>query len=351
MEAKAALDRVIRKSRVHFYKPIQVAELLFYDRTRERLDFRDLESYRNVSKRWRDRVSLRVIGRVSTSSQKFQDNLFDENALPPHTLASLASHNRQGGGMVEAYIYRCLESKLLSLQAIIDYIESVEAGRFSLHDFAALLARTPGLKRSIDKMYEIAVYALFATLVRTLRVQVTLTVQNRSREILADFAEFLSAVLGIDQRRTSHSFPAALYRVGVTNAADRGLDMWGNFGPAVQVKHLTLTPMLLEEITEQLTADRIVVVCRDAERAAIDALLMQVGWADRIQGILTFSDLDRWYRLCLSPKYAERLARRLLADLRREFEAEFPSGRELAPFLKERGYDRLALPKSWQVAR
>ena len=32
------------------------------------------------------------------------------------------------------------------------------------------------------------------------------------------------------------------------NAADRGLDMWANFGPAIQVKHLTLDESAVREI-------------------------------------------------------------------------------------------------------
>ena len=36
--AKKALDTVIRKSRVHLYKPIQIAEILFHHRTEPGLD-------------------------------------------------------------------------------------------------------------------------------------------------------------------------------------------------------------------------------------------------------------------------------------------------------------------------
>ena len=31
-EAKASLDNIIRKARVHLYKPIQIAEILYRDR-------------------------------------------------------------------------------------------------------------------------------------------------------------------------------------------------------------------------------------------------------------------------------------------------------------------------------
>ena len=35
-----------------------------------------------------------------------------------------------------------------------------------------------------------------------------------------------------------HSSSAHVYRVGVANAADRGLDMYSNWGPAIQIKRV-----------------------------------------------------------------------------------------------------------------
>src|SRR3989339_1871799 len=98
--AKNALDTIIRKSRVHLYKPIQIAEILFHHRTERGWDLNDLQSYRNLSKRWRDDVSLILVGRRSTSSQKYQDNIFDANAMPPELLAKLGANNKKGKGFV-----------------------------------------------------------------------------------------------------------------------------------------------------------------------------------------------------------------------------------------------------------
>ena len=75
LEEKEALDKILRKSRVHLYKPIQIAEILYRSRVKKDFDISDLETYRNSSKQWRDIVSLRLVGRVSTSSQKFQEGL------------------------------------------------------------------------------------------------------------------------------------------------------------------------------------------------------------------------------------------------------------------------------------
>ena len=50
IDAKNALDKIISKSRVHLYKPIQIAEILYRIRNFGDIDPLNLESYRNESK-------------------------------------------------------------------------------------------------------------------------------------------------------------------------------------------------------------------------------------------------------------------------------------------------------------
>lgn len=347
--SKQALDTVIRKSRVHLYKPIQIAEILYHHRKERGWDLNDLESYRNISKRWRDEVSQLLVGRRCTSSQKFQDNIFESNAMPPELLSKLGTLNKKNNGFIEVYIYKALQDRLSSVRDVEYYIKSSTADNFSIKKSVAFFQTTPGLRRSIDKMYEILVYALFATIVRALKAKITLEIGNSDAEILKDFEQFIKMVLGIDSKQTKLVLPAALYRVGVTNAADRGLDMWTNFGPVIQVKHLTLTTELMEDIADEITADKIVIVCLDTEKEAIESLLKQVGWSNRIQGIITLNDLDIWYNLCLSKKYRGSLGLNLLNDVQREFNAEFPSSKGIKPFMIARGYDKIKLPLEWRV--
>lgn len=75
-EAKDALDKIIRKSRAHLYKPIQIAEILYRDRVHSDIDLNDLDTYRNESKKWRDEVCELLVGRVSTSSQGYQNDFY-----------------------------------------------------------------------------------------------------------------------------------------------------------------------------------------------------------------------------------------------------------------------------------
>ena len=95
------LENLLKKTRIHFYKPIQIAEILYQSRNNSNMDLNDLESYRNPSKQWRDKVTKILVGRVSTSSQKFQDNLFEENALPPHAIIELDKINKLKDGIIE----------------------------------------------------------------------------------------------------------------------------------------------------------------------------------------------------------------------------------------------------------
>ena len=341
MKALKQLDVIIKKSRVHFYKPIQIAEILHRHRTKRDFKLGDLESYRNSSRKWRDEVTRRLTGSVSTSSQKYQDNLFDKNALPPKLIVELGRKNRETAGGVEAYIYKAFALRLSSVHAISEYIETATPATFSLKQLVEMFVRDAGLKRSTDKMYEITVYALFSSLVRELQVEASLSIRNQDLGVVTDFEPFIKLVLGLDRDTTEKSFPAKLYRLGVTNAADRGLDIWANFGPAIQVKHIALTQDVLEDVVDEIDADKIVVVCLDREKEVINNVLIQAGWEKRIQGIITLTDLTNWYQVCMGDKYASELGKRLLGDLKREFSLEFPSINEIRPFLNERGYDLL----------
>lgn len=164
-KAKKALDSIIKKSRVHLYKPIQLAEILYKNRTSQDInDLTNLEVYRNLSKRWRDIVCMQFLGRVSTSSAKFQDNLFEENAMPPYLLQELGKENANKNGIVEAYIYKAFEDKHLQLENALNYCLTNTKENFEVKNFLEQFWEQPGLKRSLDKIFEIVVYSLFEVL-------------------------------------------------------------------------------------------------------------------------------------------------------------------------------------------
>lgn len=347
IEAKQALDKVIDKARVHLYKPIQIAEILYRDRIEQDITLSDLTTYRTKSKKWRDVICIQFLGRTSTSSARYQDDIFNDNAVPPAVLEILGKENRATNGIVEAYVYRKFLQRFSQMTTGLDYCVTHDKSNFKLDEFLAMFWHEAGLRRSIDKVYEIIVYALFAVLVEALEVSVEVSMNPDKTDILDEFSDFAKNVIQLTPQQTTINLKARINRVGVTNAADRGLDMWANFGLAIQIKHLSLTEELAENIVSSVSADRIVIVCKDTEQKIIVSLLNQMGWKSKIQSIVTESDLLRWYEKALRGKFAYVIGDAVLKKISDEIQVEFPTTdkKEFLQFIEQRGYHKL--PDYW----
>ena len=345
--AKECLDTVIKKARVHLYKPIQIAEVLHWDRTVGDIDLDDLETYRTRSRKWRDNVCWKIVGNVSTSSARYQDNVFDANATPPSILALLGEANRKHNGAVEAYIYDAFGQRHAQMAKGLSLLSESDKIHFYLKNFIELFRRDPGLSRSIDKIFEIIVYALFSTLLEVLEVQIGVKMKNIENTVLQEFSDFTEKVLGLSEGTPERYQEPKVYRVGVTNAADRGLDMWANFGVAIQIKHVSLNAEIMNDIISNITADRIIIVCKECERNTLVSVLQQVGSSSRIQSVITEDELEIWYEKALRGESAELLGDTVLQRLKNEFTDEFPSTTEFHEFFTARGYDQLSLTDVW----
>lgn len=349
LEAKQALDKIISKGRVHLYKPIQIAEILYRDRTDGDIDLSDLNTYRNASKKWRDIICLRFLGRTSTSSARYQDDVFNENAVPPSVLEVLGAENREQNGIVEKYIYDRFEQRFSQMSSGLNYCNTHNKNNFQIIDFINLFWNEPGLRRSIDKIYEIVVFALFSTLIECLKIKVSIEADETKQQLLNEFSDFAERVIGLSNERSKITVNARINRVGVTNAADRGLDMWANFGMAIQIKHLSLTEELAENIVSSVSADRIVIVCKTSEEKLIVSLLTQIGWKSKIQSIITENDLITWYNKALRGSFADDLGNKVLSTLYDEILLEFPATNcdDFNEFKHSRGYDSILLNGIW----
>lgn len=341
IEAKKHLDKVIKAARIHFYKPIQIAEILYQHRIRQSINLNNVEEYRTPSRAWRDEISYKFTGNTSSSSSVYQDNLFNENAVPPRALVALGKENLEKEGIIESYIYRKFAEKHYELNSALSYVLESTREAFNLETFFNLFRESSGLRRSMDKVYEIVVYALFKLLVENLNIKITVGYDNNKIELLKEFEDFTQKVISIDSKISTLNIPARIFRVGVANAADRGLDMYANFGPAIQVKHLSLSEHLAENIVSSVSADRIIIVCKDSEERVILSLVNQIGWKSRIQSIITDRELIKWYDRALKGKYKDLLGDELLDIISKEIPKEFPStgDEHFNNFIKARKYE------------
>ncbi|MDR2341685.1 MAG: HaeII family restriction endonuclease [Campylobacteraceae bacterium] len=349
-ENKALLDKIIKKARVHLYKPIQIAEILYRDRVEQDIDLADISTYRVISKKWRDIICIKFLGRISTSSARYQDDIFNENAIPPNVLVKLGKENRIKNGIIEAYIYKKFAQRFTQMASALEYCIEHDKETFKLDEFISMFWSEQGLKRSIDKIYEIIVYVLFSTLIEALEVSVEVSLNTNKIDILREFEDFSKQVMRLSSEQTAVKLKARINRVGVTNAADRGLDMWANFGLAIQIKHLSLTEELAESITSSISADRIVIVCKKSEEKIIVSLLNQIGWKSKIQSIITEVNLLNWYEKALRGKFSNLLGDNILKRLNSEIQVEFPAtnNKEFINFFHKRGYEQLS-DDNWQA--
>lgn len=327
-KAKDKLDAVINKSRVHMYKPIQIAEILYRIRINKDIEPLDLESYRNLSKVWRDEICRRFLNRCSSSSSRFQDDLFNKNAVPPEVIASLSIENIKKDGVIESYIYKCFQHKHFQMIKALDYVNNATPTNFDLDVFLNLFRKDPGLKRSIDKIFEIIVYSLFLVVIKELEATIRISIPLNKLPLLNEFEDLAYSIMGINSDLLHKEIYASLNRVGVTNAADRGLDMWANFGPAIQIKHVSLTEEVVSDIANSISADKIVIVCKTAEEKTITNVLKQIGLNDRIQSIITEKTLKSWYEKGLRGKFSHNTAPKILEVIRNELQAEFPTSNQ-----------------------
>jgi len=346
-EAKERLDNIIKKARVDLYKPIQIAEVLRHSRVNGDVNVRELTTFQNPSLHWRNEVTRRLLGKVSTSSARYQHDVWNSTAMPVELLVVLDEENKRTRGGVERYIYLRFSERQETVATIIAFIESASPESFKLSELIEMFVTQPGIRRSIDKAYEVVAYSLFETIVVSLGTTVRLGIPAKNLDMLAEFADLAKDLLGLDVGQESWELPAHIYRVGVTNAADRGLDMWANFGPAIQVKHLTLNSELAQTIIDQVESDNIVIVCRDADTEVIKVIAKQISWGRRVRGVVKESELIKWYERCLRGKFSKQLGTQLFGRLIDGFRGEFPQANAIADFLQEREYSSMPFDNVW----
>ena len=126
-EAKNRLDEIIRKGRADLYKPIQIAEVLNRSRLDASIDVTNLASFQNPSVHWRDEITIRFTGKRSTSSARYQHDVWNITAMPQDFLSVLDRENKRLRGAIERYIYRIYFERQQTIGHIIDYIARLPA--------------------------------------------------------------------------------------------------------------------------------------------------------------------------------------------------------------------------------
>jgi type II restriction enzyme len=104
---------------------------------------------------------------------------------------------------------------------------------------------------------------------------------------------------------------------------------------------MSLDQKLAETVVTSINSDRIIIVCKDAEKNIIESVMQQIGWGSRIQTIITFNKIVDWYEKVMRGEHSNNIGRLVLSAIKEELELEFPMlglSSEFEAFCFERGY-------------
>lgn len=319
--------------RVEMYKPIQVAETLRVATVSDHINLADVESYRTKSRRWRDEVTFALFNKRSTSSARFQDDVWNSSAVPPEAMVVLGRANSPSH-VVEAYIYSFIIEKNQKLVTA----RSTVANLVSRKQVESLLAafNESTLTSSADRLYEILATAVFKTELSQTSYTITVDGPRSSNP--------RKSIDGLVDLVCQFPMPLVVDRLGHTNAADAGLDIWTNFGVAVNVKRRPLNVALLEQIVEDTPIGSLHIVCLKVEPAALTRLNQLKNEGINIS-ITTQEGLLNSIETLMANKTSLKL---FVEILTKAFDQEFPMAKTLGDFVKTRGYFSTPLPGIWQ---
>lgn len=315
------LDRVISLSRVEMYKPIQIAETLREFTLNKSFTPTSLETYRSLSRDLRNKVTLELIGKVSTSSMRYQDDVWNPSALPPAALSTLTSFNRNHE--VEEYIYQHVYAKslqMIEIRKILDEIKGSEEVKsiFRLFD-------TPGLRSSADRLFEVFALAVLQTQIE--KSNFTFTLSGDSKSIAGLTGKKLISIAQGEGNQLK------LAKMGHTNAADAGLDIWTNFGVVISVKNYFLNLDLFRKVLDDTPVGLLVIIC-ESTNSIVEKELKRV--ADKREVVLiTSEELLSDVELLLKDSSLSKVFIRKLITF---YDKEFPLAVTLEGFMKKRSY-------------
>jgi hypothetical protein len=315
------LDRVIALSRVEMYKPIQIAEILREYTKNKSFSPASLETYRSLSRDLRNKVTLELIGKVSTSSMRYQDDVWNPSALPPAAVTTLANFNCHHE--VDEYIYQHVYAKslqMIEIRKILDGIKSSEDVRsiFRLFD-------TPGLRSSADRLFEVFALAVLQTQIE--KSNFTFILSGDSKTIAGLTGKKLISLAEGEGNQLK------LAKMGHTNAADAGLDIWTNFGVVVSVKNYFLSLDLFQSVLDDTPVGLLVIIC-ESTNSLVERELEKVAH-EREVVLITSEELLNDVEILLRDSVLSNV---FIGKLKSFYDKEFPLALTLETFMKKRKY-------------
>lgn len=349
LRAKQKLDMMVRKAHGPAYRVLTGIELLYRLRIGE-ADLRDPGRLAKMAPGWVDAMSKTLYGHKAGQNGNYAKHWFGP-MIDLAMLEALAEANKRNDGKVEMYLFFAILAKRNRLAEVRRHLAAQPPEALDVANILARFENDQDLRAATGQVYEVVVHALFDVITTMLGATVQLTLAPPADDMLQDFDDFCVELLGVPPGQRVLQVPARLFRNSTTYGNDGGIDIWANFGPVVQVKHVSLDVDAVDEIEGDLNADRIIVVCDDADRRVIEAVTGAVGSDRRIKAIITKSQIVKWYQTAMLPKYSRWTVPGLHSRMCEEFDREIPVGERtrFEEVARARGYHPARVVSDWSL--
>ena len=241
--------------------------------------------------------------------------------MPPEALTALASAN--SNHRVEEYIYQHVyakSSQMIEIRKVLDDVKTLS----DIENIFALF-NSPGLRSSADRLFEVFALSVLQTQIE--KSDFTFSLKGNSTSISGVTGKKLISIA------EGQGNDLELAKMGHTNAADAGLDIWTNFGVVVSVKNYNLDEDLFIKVLSDTPVGLLVVICETVAKN-VERDLLKLSNSRPVVLITRKELFEDAGRLLNHADHSIVFVRKLISF----YDKEFPLTVTLENFMKKRNY-------------
>lgn len=190
----------------------------------------------------------------------------------------------------------------------------------NLSDFLDYCRKDELLNCQIDKIYEIVVNAIIETLQQYLNSQVGTKFDCETKRLVKDFRLIQHFFLSLDKTSLEPS-PLDHFPLSSRNRNETRKELL-HIENAVKVKYVSLDNDTVPAKNHSKTNGKLMIVCKESDKAVITNLVIQFGLQERFCGIISEHTLIEWYQ-CMNTRYKISMGKPVNKALNSRFQKNF----------------------------
>jgi hypothetical protein len=157
-----------------------------------------------------------------------------------------------------------------------------------------------------------------------LNTEVGVELDCKTKRLAKDFRLIQNFFLRLDKDTIEFS-PSDYFHLSATRSKNGERKRLPSIETAIRIKYIAIDNDTVPANSHSMTNEKMIIVCKDAEKAVIKHLTILFGLEERIRGIIPEHTLFEWYHKCTSPQYMNSMGKPVIETLNKRFKKEFSS--------------------------